>query len=161
MARDDHLRPVTEEAWRQFLTAHAALTDRLDAELRAAVDLPLESYDVLYQLASAGGRRTMGELADALLIGASRCTRRVDRLTEAGLVERQRHAEDARIIDAVLTPQGRTAQRRAAAIHIRGIEQHFGRLLGDDEAMAMADVFRAAVESARLPGNTGDGPGRP
>jgi DNA-binding MarR family transcriptional regulator len=149
MARADRPSAATEETWHRFLVAHTVLTERLDADLREAVGLTLEWYDVLYQLTLAGGRCTMGQLADALLIGASRCTRRVDALTKAGLVERNRHEDDARVIDAVLTAAGRAAQRRAAAVHLRGIEQHFGRFVDQDAAAVMAGILGSAAASAR------------
>ena len=85
MATEREPHPLQLEAWRSFLEAHARVTELLDAELRAQRDLPLGWYDVLVQLSEAGGRRRMSELADAVLLSRSNCTRLVDRLDAAGL----------------------------------------------------------------------------
>ena len=44
------LTPAEALAWRSFLRAHAQISRTLEAELVAAHDLPLASYDVLVQL---------------------------------------------------------------------------------------------------------------
>ena len=68
-------------AWRGMLRVHTALVKALDAELAAAHDLPLSSYEVLITLETAPGRkRRMAELADSVLLSRSGMTRLVDRL---------------------------------------------------------------------------------
>src|ERR671918_194796 len=53
-------------AWRGLLRVHSALVKALDAELLAAHDLPLSSYEVLINLRAAPDRRRrMAVLADA------------------------------------------------------------------------------------------------
>jgi DNA-binding MarR family transcriptional regulator len=141
--------PAVEAAWGTLLVAHTAILDRLDADLKAAHDLPLDSYDVLYQLAKSGGEPTMGELSDALLIGDSRCSRRVDRLVAEGLVERHRDAADHRVLHATLTERGRALQRRAAVTHLRGVQAYFGQFLTDADAAQFAEVLTASGEAAR------------
>ncbi|MDQ3128924.1 MAG: MarR family transcriptional regulator, partial [Chloroflexota bacterium] len=52
-------------AWRNFLTAHARVTRRLDEELQVAHGLSLAEYDALLQIAHAPGRRVrMNVLAE-------------------------------------------------------------------------------------------------
>src|SRR5437763_1054664 len=81
---------VRLEAWRAFLTAHAVLTERLEAELQAERGLQLTWYDVLFQLSlTSGGERRMQELAGAVLLSKSGLTRLVARMEQAGLVERR------------------------------------------------------------------------
>ena len=61
-----NLSTVELGAWRGLLRVHTALVKALDAELAAAHDLPLSSYEVLITLESAPGRkRRMAELADS------------------------------------------------------------------------------------------------
>src|ERR687894_2078461 len=82
-------------AWRGLLRVHAALVRELDAELLAAHDLPLTSYDVLIYLRDAPGRRLrMAELADSVLLSRSGVTRLVDRLAPAGLIVLDACTED-------------------------------------------------------------------
>ncbi len=128
--------PSTESlaTWRRWLEAHTRIVNALDGELRARHDLSLEWYDVLLQLAEAGGKRTMSELADALLISRSNCTRLVDRMENAGLVERRPGQQDQRERVAVLLPAGRRRLRAAAPTHLQGIERLFTGELGRDAA---------------------------
>src|ERR1700709_436402 len=72
-------------AWRGLLRVHTAVVKALDAELTAAHELPLSSYEVLMTLEAAPGhRRRMAELADSVLLSRSGMTRLVDRLERGG-----------------------------------------------------------------------------
>ena len=147
-------RPDPERltAWRLLLEAHAAVVDRLGRELEAECGLPLTWYDVLLQLSSApGGRLRMRDLARAVLLSRSGLTRLVDRMETAGMVDREAHPSDGRGANAVLTPAGRAALRRAAPVHLRGIDAHFARHLSDADAAALGDVHSRVVAAERDP----------
>jgi len=118
------------DAWQALLHAHHKITSVLDAELRASHQLTWAEYDVLLRLAKATGRTlTMTELAKRIMISPSGLTRVVDRLEERGFVKRSRSGDDARVVSASLTEQGREKVKRAAQTHLRGIREHFtGRL---------------------------------
>jgi DNA-binding MarR family transcriptional regulator len=142
-------------AWRALLEAHAAVTEVLEHELVAERGLPLSHYEVLLRLAGApGARLRMQELAASVLLSKSGLSRLVDRLEAAGLVRRERCPSDRRGAFAVLTDQGRSVLRRAAPVHLRGIQQHFARHLDDQEARWLAEALdrvaagRAARERA-------------
>lgn len=147
MERPKLADPTVLDAWASLLRAHAVLTAELDRELQQAHDLPLDWYDVLYQLAATDGPVTMGELSDALLIGGSRCTRRVDQMEGAGLVERRANAHDRRVIEVRLTAAGRAKQRRCALTHVRGIERVFGGHLDADLVPRMSRALTSMVEA--------------
>ncbi len=138
-------------AWRAFLQAHALLTDVLARELDEASHVPLPWYDVLLQLTEAGGRLRMQELASRLVLSRSGITRLVDRLQEAGYVQREHCSEDRRGTWAVLTTEGRSALRRAAPVHLRGIEEHFARHLTDDEAATLDAALTRILDALRRP----------
>src|SRR3954468_4835799 len=125
MARTPEPGPEQLAAWRSFLRAHVRVTEVLDAELRAAHDLPLTWYDALVQLSEAGGRLRMSELAAALLLSRSNCTRLVDRMDGEGLIAREPDPGDARSRWAVLTTAGRNRLREAAGVHLAGVDRHF------------------------------------
>ena len=102
-------RPSAErlEVWQRWLRAQKILVERLDRELRDESDMTLEDYDVLVQLAQQpGGRARMSDLADALLIARSSCTRIVGRLEELDWVRRDPDAGDRRVVWATLTAVG-------------------------------------------------------
>jgi len=141
--------PRQLEAWRSFLEAHARVTDALDAELRAVQRLPLAWYDVLVQLSEAGGRLRMSELADAVLLTRSNCTRLVDRLVDAGLVAREPDPGDARVRWAVLTDAGRDRLRRAAPDHLGGVEAAFTSFVDDAAAEVLIAAFHAMIAAQR------------
>lgn len=128
-----------------MLETQTAVTKRLDAEMRQAHSFDLDWYDVLLQLYEAGGRLRMSALADATLFSRTDCTRLVDRMGKAGLVERIRAPEDGRGLYAALTPAGRSTFRAAAATHLAGIERWFGSRIDS----ADADVLAAMLEPIR------------
>lgn len=125
------------DAWKAFLKVHARVVDALERELRAERGLPLTWYDVLVQLEAAGGKLRMHDLARAVLLSRAGLTRLVDRMAEAGLVDRAPCEDDRRGTFVILTPRGGDSLREAAPGHLRGIEGHFTRFLSDDEAVAM------------------------
>jgi DNA-binding MarR family transcriptional regulator len=143
-------RPSPEglAAWNGFLRVHQALVAELDRELVEQHDLPLAWYDVLVQLQAAGRELTMGEVAERLLISPSTCTRVVERMVGAGLVDRRTDADDARIRHVALTATGRGRLRAAAVTHLDGIERRFAGFLGPDAAR-LAGEFEAMLTSLR------------
>src|SRR5256886_11138643 len=76
------------QAWDALLRAHATLLRQLETDLEIKTGLALADFDVLAQLAIAGGSLRMTELADHALISRSGMTRRVTRLLPEGLGRR-------------------------------------------------------------------------
>ena len=137
----------TLEPWRLFLQAHAALVERLEHELRERRDLPLTWYEVLLHLAAAAeGRLRMSDLARSLLLSKSGVTRLVDRMEEAGLVERDTCSSDRRGSFARLTAKGRTVYKKAAPVHLAGVEEHFLERLTPAEAKTLTKAFGRLLE---------------
>ncbi len=134
------------EVWRAFLEAHARIIDQLEHELADERALPLSWYDVLFQLSQAGGRLRMQDLASRLLIPRSSLTRQIDRMEAAGLVGREPSEDDGRGTVAVLTQEGRLTLRRAAPVHLRGIEEHFARKLDGRDVAALKRVLAKLTE---------------
>src|SRR6202521_6293379 len=121
------------DAWQALLRAHATLMRRLDQDLEKQTGLGLADFDVLAQLAGAGGELRMTELADRALISRSGMTRRVARLVEVGLVRRANADADARAVVVALTGAGVTRLTDTAPIHARGISDLFFARLDDQE----------------------------
>src|ERR1700731_4361197 len=94
------------EAWQALLRAHATLMRQLETDLEKQTGLALADFDVLAQLASAGGGLRMTQLADRALISRSGMTRRVARLVHDGLVSRTGADSDGRGVTVVLTEAG-------------------------------------------------------
>jgi DNA-binding MarR family transcriptional regulator len=124
------------------METHAALFGRLVDELKAELGLPVTWYDVLLHLNEADSRRLrMRALADAVLLSKSGLTTVVDRMEEAGLVRREAPPGDRRSIDVVLTDAGLERFHEAAAVHRRGIDEHFCDHITDDEAATLVAVL--------------------
>jgi DNA-binding MarR family transcriptional regulator len=138
IARDPRLG-----AWRAFVEAHTAVMDVLERELTERRGISLTWYDALLQLSEAPGQRLrMSELADSIVISRSGFSRAARRMEEAGLIARQPSPEDGRGAYVVLTEQGRRTFLRAAAVHLRGVAEHFLRHLDEEEAAVMETVLR-------------------
>lgn len=149
MADDGGLTGLEMSAWRGFLEAHRRVTDVLEAELREQEDLPLAWYDVLVQLSESPTQSLrMQELADAVLLSKSGLTRLVDRMQDAGLVERAPCNDDGRGIMAVLTDAGHARLREAAATHVTGVREHFADVLRPGEAAILAQALSRIAASA-------------
>src|SRR3989449_9332103 len=93
-------------AWGSLLRAHATLMRRLDTDLERETGLALADFDVLAQLALAGGALRMTDLAARALISRSGMTRRVARLVGEGLVRRADVDADGRGVVVALTDAG-------------------------------------------------------
>jgi DNA-binding MarR family transcriptional regulator len=135
------------EAWKAFLRAQAGLISTLDRELQAERGLPITFFDVLIQLSQAGGRLRMSELADAVLLSRSGVTRLVDRMVRDGLVRREACPTDRRSMYATLTAKGKRALAQARPVHLRGVAEHFGRHLSEEEAKTVAAALGRMVSS--------------
>jgi DNA-binding MarR family transcriptional regulator len=70
-------------------------------------------------------------------------------MVDAGLVRRERCQDDRRGWFAVLTDQGRSALRRAAPVHLRGIHEHFARHLDPAEVEVLTVALSRVVAAAR------------
>jgi DNA-binding MarR family transcriptional regulator len=120
-------------AWRSLLHAHATLMRQLERDLEAETGLALADFDVLAQLALAGGELRMTELANRALISRSGMTRRVARLLDQGLVRRATIEADARGVQVALTDAGVARLTETAPVHARGIAKYFVSQLQDEE----------------------------
>ena len=125
------------EAWDSFLRAHATLMRRLELDLVQATGLALADFDVLAQLARAGGELRMTDLAARALISRSGMTRRVARLVREGLVQRSSADGDARGVVVALTDAGVARLTETAPVHLRGVSDLFVAQLADQELAAL------------------------
>jgi DNA-binding MarR family transcriptional regulator len=130
-------RPGALDAWRSLLQAHATLFRRLDVDLAQQTGLSLGDFDVLGQLATAGGELRMSELAARTLRSRSGMTRRVARMVDEGLVQRTSDESDARGVVVALTDAGIARLAETAPVHLRGVVELFVSQLTDRELAAL------------------------
>src|SRR5207247_1744608 len=133
------------DAWASLLQAHATLMRRLEADLERETGLALADFDVLAQLARAGGELRMTELAARALISRSGMTRRVARLVEEGLVRRADADADGRGVVVALTDAGIARLAETAPAHARGISKLFVAQLDDQELAILESALSKVI----------------
>ena len=134
-----------ERAWRALLRAHATLMRQLDTDLREDTGLSLADFDVLAQLANAGGELRMAELAARTLISRSGLTRRVARLVDEGLAQRANVTEDRRGVVVALTDAGVARVTETVPVHLRGVSKLFVERLDDHELAVLETALTKVI----------------
>jgi DNA-binding MarR family transcriptional regulator len=132
------------EAWHSLLRAHATLIRQLETDLEKETGLALADFDVLAQLARAGGQLRMTELAARALISRSGMTRRVARLVDEGLIRRAGADADARGVVVALTDAGVARLAETAPVHTRAVADLFIARL-DDRELAILETALGKV----------------
>ncbi|MBO1331817.1 TetR family transcriptional regulator [Streptomyces sp. VRA16 Mangrove soil] len=120
--------PATDADTRVFaaLTECAARYRTLIGRVVKRHGIGLAAFEVLAELRRAPSPRTMTELAAAGAVRAGGMTQHADRLARAGLIERERDAQDRRVVRLRLTTAGRAlvdevaGERRAAERQLLG-----------------------------------------
>ncbi|MFZ0171516.1 MAG: MarR family transcriptional regulator [Acidimicrobiales bacterium] len=139
-------RPDVDTSPLQVLSRVSRLARHLDRERRgafAAHELEQWSFDVLATLRRAGTpyELTPGSLLRRTLVSSGAMTNRLDRLEDAGLVQRGPDPEDRRGVLVRLTPAGK---RRVDAClsDLVGRERQLLSPLGAADEELLADLLR-------------------
>lgn len=128
-------------AWRELMHVHSSVTEAIDDTLRAEIGIPGSWYEALVEIAFAGGTMRMHEFADETTLTKSGATRFIDRLEEAGLVERVECPTDRRAYNLALTDKGKATQKAADPHVLQVIEDHFGSHVSDEEARVLLETL--------------------
>jgi DNA-binding MarR family transcriptional regulator len=137
------------DAWRGLLVAHSRLVPAVEADLRAAGQIPLSWYDVLLELNAAPERRLrMSELGQRVVLSRTRVSRIVDELAAAGLAERRPDQADGRSSFAVLTAAGRDALRRAWPVYREAIRRHLAAGLTPPQCRELAALLDQVIKTS-------------
>jgi DNA-binding MarR family transcriptional regulator len=105
-------------------------------------------FDLLAALRRAGApyERTPSELMRAVLLSSGGVTKRLDRLAEAGLVERRPDPRDRRGTLVRLTPQGKRLVDRALPAHLEN-EERLLAALTPAERCRLDDLLRKLLST--------------
>jgi DNA-binding MarR family transcriptional regulator len=133
------------DAWRALLGAHASLMRALATDLATRTGVTLGDFDVLAQLALAGGELRMTDLANRAYSSRSGMTRRVDRLVDEGLVRRADATGDARSVVVALTDAGLDRLVEALPVHLEGVAKLFVQRLDDRELTRLKTALDKVV----------------
>lgn len=131
------------EAFSDLMRAQAELVRHLDHDLQTEAGLSISEYLTLLSLRYApDGSLAVGDVSCAVHLSKSGVTRLVDRMEEAGTVERVADPSDRRSVRACITEKGRAELRKAWPIHRRGIDEYFGARLSEAEAKTLSLLLR-------------------
>src|SRR5450755_2929697 len=103
----DPFSPEEFGAWRGMLRVHATVFRELDRRLLADHGFGVDAYGLLVTLVSAPeGTLTIGDLGERRNLSPSGISRSIDRLANAGLVQRSTNPIDRRSLLIRLTHEG-------------------------------------------------------
>ena len=133
------------EAWGALLEAHATLMRQLQTDLVHKTGLDLNDFDVISQLARAGGGLRMTDLAARAFSSRSGLTRRIDRLVDDGLVGRSPADGDARGVVVTLTAAGVARVSETIPVHLRAVAELFMAKLDDQELAVLERALKKVI----------------
>ena len=135
------------KAWRAVVTSHAAVTDRVQKAFAAADLPPLSWFELMSAVRqSANGRPRMSELAEWLTLSRGGITKLVDRLQDAGYLERVSCSDDRRSLQAELTPAGERMLEEMRVVYSAEVERYL-RSISAEEAELLASVLGRVTQS--------------
>ncbi len=129
--------------WRRLGRMLIALQREIDLELDAAHGVPLAWFDAMSAIRDGGGRLRVGELCEVLGDVVSSVSRRIDRMQDAGLVERSAAPVqgDRRSVSVALTANGRAVWRDVNLTYRRLVQRRFASRLTDTDVVALQRVL--------------------
>lgn len=131
--RTDPLDDPLITTFGRLLEATSGLERRLGRTLESETDLPFTWFEVLLRVArSEGGRLMMSELSQQLALTTGGVTRLVDRIVDAGYLERIAAEHDRRVMYAAITGTGRKAVEHAAEVHAEELREVFAGFSATD-----------------------------
>lgn len=138
-----------------LLESQAALVKVFDQQLRDECGLSLRWFEVLLRLArSPGSCLPAGELGRSISLTSGATTRRIDRLVEAGLVERRTGTTDHRIVEVALTDDGRHRLAEALPVHLAGLDRHLAGVLSPEQIPTLSTALRQLRDQFSEPDGT-------
>jgi MarR family transcriptional regulator, organic hydroperoxide resistance regulator len=133
-------RSAAEEILRQLDQLHRHLVDYGESRI-GGLGLTMPQAELLRGL---GSPLPMNQIAGRMHCDASNVTGIVDRLEGRGLVERRVRADDRRVKEIALTPEGRRLKRQVDGV-LRGTPG-FGALHAEDQATLRGLLARVLQE---------------
>jgi DNA-binding MarR family transcriptional regulator len=128
-------------AWRALQRMQLRLEAELARQLAADSGLSYPDYLVLVTLTDqSDGRLRLFELGGTLGWEKSRLSHHVRRMTQRGLVRKEKCESDRRGAFVSITPKGRTEIEAAAPGHVAAVRQLFVDRLSGEQLEAIADA---------------------
>lgn len=136
-------------SWIRFIGGVRSLLNALDRQLRDEAGMSHDDYQILSQLHRAPDRTLrMSALAREVGFSASRLSHAVNRMEEAGWIERGPSGEDRRGTEASLTALGINVVESASVAHLDLVHRVVFETLGPERAAATAEAFEDIARAA-------------
>ena len=111
----------------RLVEVHSRVGQQLGRSLEQQCGISHSMFEVLLRISRAdGGQVSMSALAEQVALTTGGITRLLDRMVDAGLVERVPCPTDRRVYFAALTAAGRAKLTEASRIHAANLRQVFG-----------------------------------
>ena len=127
----------------------SGLGQQLGQSLERDVGIPHTWFEVLLRISrAAGGRISMGALAQQIALTSGGITKLLDRMIATGLVERVPCPTDRRVYFATLTAAGRAKLAEAATLHAANLRRAFAGFTPAE--LGTLDELLDRLRSARI-----------
>lgn len=136
------------------LEAVARLNRIFDRSLRDGCGLSQGWFETLLRIERSGGSMTMGTLAEQIALTTGGVTRLVDRIADAGYVERRPCAEDRRVQYVAITEAGRAKLAAALEIHRADLRREFTGRISEPERELIVEVMERLREPVTEPAHS-------
>jgi MarR family transcriptional regulator, organic hydroperoxide resistance regulator len=143
-ANDENPDPL--RVWLRFVRLQQRLSAAVAGELRT-IGLSIPQFDVISTLTEREGM-TQQELAERLYVTKGNVSGLIDRMVDAGLVERRPIPGDRRSHALHLTERGRELAERGIALQRSYVDATLGRL-GSGDVAELDRIVRLWREEAR------------
>lgn len=121
----------------------------LDRRLRDEHRLPLTWFEPLRAVASSpSGHLRINDIAQRLSITVGGASKLVERIVQAGLLDRREDPDDRRVALVTLTSDGAERFQAAAQTQVDELERRLGQALGPEELATLAALLARLREAA-------------
>ncbi|HWW48308.1 MAG TPA: MarR family transcriptional regulator [Xanthobacteraceae bacterium] len=140
--------------WLRLLTCTNLIEGEIRRRLRERFDVTMPRFDLMAQLDKVPDGMTLSDVSKRMMVSNGNVTGLVERLVEAGFIDRRTSETDRRVQMIRLTRTGRAEFRKMAAEHELWIADIFGELSDKDvrelmRLLAKTKVSARAAASAR------------
>lgn len=152
MASTRWLSGPEDRSWRSMQLMHMRLTAELSRQLAEDSSLSYPDYIVLVALtARPDGRGRIFEVANEIGWEKSRLSHHIGRMSERGLVTREKCDSDRRGAFVVITTQGRRELEAAAPGHVAAVRRLFLDGLTTEQLDVIAEVAQTTLDRLSIP----------
>jgi DNA-binding MarR family transcriptional regulator len=139
------------DVWRRLAAMADDVRRAMDDPIREVHGIALDWFEVLTVLRAFGGSAQPSDLADQLGVVPSTLSRRLERMVDDGLIEREYRIDgDRRVVDVSLTSEGSAVWRDINITYRRELQARVGRHLTDSDVAALQRLL-TKIEAAGGP----------